>query len=43
MNDYTIAMIIVVSFVLFIVGVVIDGYVREFIAEIRMRKSDYGI
>ena len=41
-SDLLTALIIVGAFFLFIVGVFVDGYIREWIAEERMRKSYAG-
>ena len=38
-SDLLTALIIVGAFFLFIVGIFVDGYIREWIAENNMRKS----
>lgn len=42
MSDFTIAIIIFGVFFLFVCGIFVDGYIREWIAEERLRKSYIG-
>lgn len=41
MTDFTIAIIIFSVFFLFICGIFVDGYIREWIAEERVRGCKY--